>query len=139
MDLTQAAWFNTIICKVQAVFVIPNRKNRDFTLRSVLGLDQDEAQLYLLIVYSGKMTVSKIADAFNWNAEKARLCSTTLMKKGMFIEIKEDEFESLHPRFALTNRFRRRCSELGVGCGRNDHVDSLAIYLEKYYDLARTK
>jgi predicted transcriptional regulator len=119
--------------------VIPHRKNRDFTLKSVLGLDPDEAQLYLLVVYSGKMTVSKIAEACNWNTEKAKLYSAMLREKGMFIEIKDDEFESLHPRFALSNRYRRRCNELGIEYGRNDHVDSLAIYLEKYYDLARTK
>ena len=47
-------------------------KNCDFTLKSVLGLDPDEAQLYLLVVYSGKMTVSKIAEACNWNMQKAK-------------------------------------------------------------------
>ena len=77
------------------------RKNCDFILKSVLGLDPDEAQLYLLVVYSGKMTVSKIAEACNWNMQKAKLYSTMLMEKGMFIEIGDDEFESLHPRFAL--------------------------------------
>jgi len=108
-------------------------------LKSVLGLDPNEAQLYLLVVYSGKMTVSKIAEAFNWNSDKAKLYSNMLAEKGMFIEIEADEFESLHPRFALSNRYRRRCNELGIEYGRNDKVDSLAIYLEKYYDLARTK
>jgi predicted transcriptional regulator len=108
-------------------------------LKSVLGLDANEAQLYLLIVHSGKMTVSKIAEACNWNAEKARRHSTMLTEKGMFIEIEDDKFESLHPRFALSNRYRRRCNELGIEYRRNDKVDGLASYLEKYYDLARTK
>jgi hypothetical protein len=99
--------------------VVARRRNCDFALKSVLGLDPNEAQLYLLVVNSGKKTVSK--------------------EKGMFIEIKDDEFESLHPRFALSNRYRRKCNELGIEYGRNDQVDSLAIYLEKYYDLARTK
>jgi len=119
--------------------VVARRRNCDFTLKSVLGLDPNEAQLYLLVVYSGKMTVSKIAEAFNWNSDKAKLYSNMLAEKGMFIEIEADEFESLHPRFALSNRYRRRCNELGIEYGRNDKVDSLAIYLEKYYDLARTK
>jgi predicted transcriptional regulator len=119
--------------------VVARRRNCDFALKSVLGLDPNEAQLYLLVVNSGKKTVSKIAEACNWNAEKARLYSTMLTEKGMFIEIKDDEFESLHPRFALSNRYRRKCNELGIEYGRNDQVDSLAIYLEKYYDLARTK
>lgn len=119
--------------------VIARRRNCDFTLRSLLGLDPNEAQLYLLVVYSGKMTVSKIAEACNWNEEKARLYATMLKEKGMFIEIDDDKFESLHPRFALSNRYRRRCNDQGIGYGRNDKVDSLANYLEKYYDLARTK
>jgi hypothetical protein len=119
--------------------VVARRRNCDFTLKSVLGLDPNEAQLYLLVVYSGKMTVSKIAEACNWNAENAKLYSNMLAEKGMFIEIEADEFESLHPRFALSNRYRRRCNELGIEYGRNDKVDSLAKYLEKYYDLARTK
>lgn len=119
--------------------MVTRRRNCDFTLKSVLGLDPNEAQLYLLVVYSGKMTVFKIAEAFNWNSEKAKLYSNMLAEKGMFIEIEADEFESLHPRFALSNRYRRRCNELGIEYGRNDKVDSLAIYLEKYYDLARTK
>ena len=91
-----------------------------------------------MVVYSGKMTVSKIAETCSWNVEKAKQYSSKLREKGMLIEIKDDEFESLHPRFALANRYRRRCSELGVEYGRNDQVDSLAVYLERYYDLART-
>lgn len=115
------------------------RRNCNSVLESVLGLDLNEAHLYLLIVCSGKMTISKIAEACKWNAEKAKLYSVMLAEKGMFIEIEDDEFESLHPRFALSNRYRRRCNELGIEYGRNDKVDSLAAYLEKYYDLARTK
>jgi predicted transcriptional regulator len=115
------------------------RNNYDSILKSVLGLDPEEAQLYLLIVYSGKMTVSKIAQACDWTNEKAKLHSNMLMEKGMFIEIGEDIFESLHPRFALSNRYRKKCIELGMKYGRNDQVDSLATYLERHYDLARTK
>ena len=119
--------------------MIARNKNCDYTLRSVLGLNLDEAQLFLLIVCSGKMSVSKIAETCNWSIDQAVQCSRMLAEKGMFIEIKADEFESLHPRFALSNRYNRRCSELGIEYRRNDRVDSLAIYLEKYYDLARTK
>jgi predicted transcriptional regulator len=126
-------------CNVLGTVVVARGKNCDVTLKSVLGLGANEAQLYLLIVHSGKMTVSKIAEACNWNAEKARRHSTMLTEKGMFIEIEDDKFESLHPRFALSNRYRRRCNELGIEYRRNDKVDGLASYLEKYYDLARTK
>jgi hypothetical protein len=105
----------------------------------MLGLDPKEAQLYLLITRSGRMTISKIVETCNWSSEEARLYSTRLVEKGMFIEIKDGEFESLHPRFALSNRYRKRCDELGIKFGRNDQVDSLAIYLEKYYYSARTK
>ena len=111
----------------------------DPVLKLVLGLDPDEAKLYQLVVYSGKMTLSKIAETCNWSTEKAICCSSRLVEKGMFIEIREGEFETLHPRFALSNRYRKRCNELGIEFGRNNQVDSLAIYLEKYYELARTK
>lgn len=119
--------------------MVAPRRNCEYTLRSILGLDPNEAQLFLLVVHSGKMTVSKIAEACNWTVEKAKLYSSMLMDKGMLIEIQADEFESLHPRFALSNRYRKRCGELGIEYGRNDQVDSLGVYLEKYYDLARTK
>lgn len=114
-------------------------QNHEYVLRSALGLDLNEAQLFLLVVHSGKMTVSRIAEACKWTVERARFYSSMLRDKGMLIEIGVDEFESLHPRFALSNRYRRRCGELGVEFGRNDQVDSLAVYLEKYYDLARIK
>lgn len=111
----------------------------DSILKSILGLDPNEAHLYLLITNSGKMTISKISETCNWSSEEARLYSIRLVEKGMFIEINNGEFESLHPRFALSNRYRKRCEDLGVKFGRNDQVDSLAIYLEKYYYSARTK
>jgi predicted transcriptional regulator len=138
ISTTKLLYHNKGYCKVLGTVVVAPRRNCDNTLTSILGLDQNEAQLYLLVVYSGKMTVSKIAEACNWDAEKAKLYSTRLTEKGMFIEIEEDNFESLHPRFALSNRYRRRCNELGLEYGKNDKVDSLAAYLEKYYDLART-
>ena len=114
-------------------------QNYEDILRSTLGLDLNEAQLFLLVVHSGKMTVSKIAEACKWTVERSRFYSSMLRDKGMLIEFGADEFESLHPRFALSNRYRRRCGELGIEFGRNDQVDSLAVYLEKYYDLARIK
>jgi hypothetical protein len=114
------------------------RRNLDSTMKSALGLDSEEARVYLLVVNSGKMTVSEIAQACSWGVEKAEHYSTLLMKKGMFIEIATSQFESLHPRFALANRYRRRCFELGIKYGRNDEIDNLATYLERHYELART-
>jgi hypothetical protein len=139
MSVSWLLYLNKGRCKLQSTVVAAPHQNHEYILRSALGLDLNEAQLFLLVVHSGKMTVSRIAEACRWTVERARFYSSMLRDKGMLIEIGADEFESLHPRFALSNRYRRRCGELGVKFGRNDQVDSLAVYLEKYYDLARIK
>ena len=57
----------------------------------------------------------------------------------MVIEITRTEFESLHPRFAVTNRYRRRCNEDNIPFKKNLRVDNIGIVLEKPYEDARTK
>jgi hypothetical protein len=108
-------------------------------MQDTLGLVTEEAKVYLIVVDSGKMTVQQIAQACSWDDEKAEHYSNLLVGKGMFIQIATNQFESLHPRFALANRYRKRCFELGIKCGRNDTIDNLATQLEKNYELARTR
>jgi hypothetical protein len=57
----------------------------------------------------------------------------------MLIEISKLEFESLHPRFAITNRYRRRCEEDGIPFKKNLKIDNMGIILEKPYENARAK
>ena len=55
------------------------------------------------------MDPAKISSALGWNDEHARASvAKSLVNRGMVIEITKTEFESLHPRFAITNRYRRR-------------------------------
>jgi predicted transcriptional regulator len=115
------------------------RRNLISRMQATLGLLTEEAQVYLIVVDFGKMTIQQIAQTCSWNAEKAERYSNLLVSKGMFIQIATDQFESLHPRFALANRYRKGCSELGIKYGRNDEIDNLATHLERNYELARTR
>ncbi|MGI0014743.1 MAG: helix-turn-helix domain-containing protein, partial [Nitrososphaera sp.] len=105
-----------------------------------LKITRDEASAYLAIVKNGKMDAVKISSALGWNDEKrAHQAATSLVGRGMIIDITKTEFESLHPRFAITNRYRRRCEEDGIPFKRNVKVDNIGIVLEKPYEDARTK
>lgn len=115
------------------------RINCEALLKATLGLNSEEAHLYTLVVYSGRMTTSEIVEVCGWDAQTARRYSIMLVERGMFIEIAVDQFESLHPRFALANQYRKRCLELGLEYKRNDKIDRLATFLERHYESVRTK
>ena len=117
-----------------------NLSNVEQTIISELKISEDEAKVFLAIVKKGKMDADKISDALGWNDERrAADAAKSLMKRGMVIDITKTEFESLHPRFAITNRYRRRCEEDGIPFKKNLLVDNIGIILEKPYDDARTK
>ena len=50
----------------------------------------------------------------------------------MIIEIKENEFQVLHPRFAIVNRYRRLCEEKNIQFKKNLKIDNIGIMLENY-------
>ena len=105
-----------------------------------LRISQEEARVYVAIVKGGKMDsarISKTADISNENQSEA--IAKSLVGRGMVIEITNTEFESLHPRFAVTNRYRRRCAEEGIPFKKNLRVDNIGIVLEKPFEDARTK
>jgi hypothetical protein len=58
--------------------------------------------------------------------------SKGLEKKGMVIEINENEFRALHPRFAIVNRYRRICQVNNILFKKNTKIDNLGIMLENY-------
>ena len=83
---------------------------------------------------------ARISAALKWDDEQRALqTAKSLVGRGMVIEITKTEFESLHPRFAITNRYRRRCEEDGIPFKKNLKVDNIGIILEKPYEDARTK
>jgi sugar-specific transcriptional regulator TrmB len=107
---------------------------------SELKISDDEAKAFLAIVKKGKMDPAKLSNALGWNDEqRAFAAAKSLVGRGMVIEITKTEFESLHPRFAITNRYRRRCEQDGIPFKKNLKVDNIGIVLEKPYEDARTK
>jgi hypothetical protein len=117
-----------------------NLSNVEEAIISELKISQDEARTFLAIIKNGKMDSARISSTLGWNDnQRAVLAAKSLIDKGMVIEITKTEFESLHPRFAITNRYRRRCDEDGIPFKKNLKVDNIGIVLEKPYEDARTK
>lgn len=117
-----------------------NLSNVEQGIVSELKISEDEARAFLAIVKKGKLDATKLSDVLGWNDEqRALVAAKLLVDRGMVIEITKTEFESLHPRFAITNRYRRRCEEDGIQFKKNLKVDNIGIVLEKPYEDARTK
>jgi sugar-specific transcriptional regulator TrmB len=117
-----------------------NSSNMEQAIISELKISEEEAKVYIAIVKKGKMDASKISGALGWSDEQRALSAAkSLVNRGMVIEITKTEFESLHPRFAITNRYRRRCEEEHIPFKRNVKIDNIGIVLEKPYEDARTK
>jgi sugar-specific transcriptional regulator TrmB len=117
-----------------------NSSNMEQVIISELKISEDEAKIYIAIVKKGKMDAAKISGALGWSDEqRAHSAAKSLVNRGMVIEITKTEFESLHPRFAITNRYRRRCEEEHMPFKRNVKIDYIGIVLEKPYEDARTK
>lgn len=116
-----------------------NLSNVEQAIISELRISEDEARVFLSIVKKGKMDAAKISSSLRWASEQRALeVAKSLVNKGMVIDITKTEFESLHPRFAITNRYRRRCEEDGIPFKKNLRVDNIGILLEKPYEDART-
>ncbi|MFL6372110.1 MAG: hypothetical protein ACJ70U_04900 [Nitrososphaera sp.] len=117
-----------------------NFSNIERVIISELKISKDEALVYIAIVKKGKMDPAKISIALGWSDQQHTLAvAKSLVDRGMVIEITNTEFESLHPRFAITNRYRRRCEEERIPFKRNSKIDNIGIVLEKAYENARTK
>ncbi len=117
-----------------------NLSNVEQAIVSELRISEDEAKAFLAIVKRGKMDAAKLSNVLGWNDERRALAAAkSLVGRGMVIEITATEFESLHPRFAITNRYRRRCEQDGIPFKKNLKVDNIGIVLEKPYEDARTK
>jgi sugar-specific transcriptional regulator TrmB len=117
-----------------------NLSNVEQAIVSELKISDDEAKVFLALVKNGKMDAVKLSQTLSWTDEqRAFAAANSLVGRGMIIEITRTEFESLHPRFAITNRYRRRCQEDNMPFKKNLKVDNIGIVLEKPYEDARTK
>ena len=106
---------------------------------SELRLSPVQAKVYVLVVKKGKMSAQEIAQHLNISEDEAHQAATSLIQNGGFIDITKTEFESMHPRFAVVNMYRRMCERENISFKKNLLVDNISIILEKPYDDARTK
>ena len=108
-------------------------------LISEIKLTKNQADVFLLVVLGGKMSVSQIAKLSNITVDEARETSQKLVELGGFIDMPETEYEAMHPRFTAVNMYRRMCERENIDFKKNLVVDNIGIALEDPYDDARTK
>ncbi|HLL60400.1 MAG TPA: hypothetical protein VEX17_01430 [Bacillales bacterium] len=99
-----------------------------------LELCEEEAEIFLALIKEEKTSSANFKKHFDWNAEKMIDNCKRLEQKGMIIEINENEFQALHPRFAIVNRYRRLCAEKNIQFKKNIKIDNIGIMLENYQD-----
>ena len=116
-----------------------NMNNIEEVLESELRISNQEAKLFVLIVYKGKLNSQMISKMLYWSIDEADKVAKSLVSRGMIIDITKSEYESLHPRFAVTNRYRRRCEEDHIIFKKNTKVDNIGMLLEGPYNNARIK
>ncbi len=108
-------------------------------LISEIKLTYIQAKIFLLIVINGKMPIKQIAERLQISSSEALDNSKKLMDLGAFIDMPNDEFEAMHPRFTAVNMYRKMCERERVEFKKNLTVDNIGVVLEKPYDDARTK
>ena len=108
-------------------------------LISEIKLTKNQANVFLLVVLGGKMSVSEIARLSDITVDEARITSEKLVELGGFIDMPETEYEAMHPRFTAVNMYRRMCERENIDFKKNLVVDNLGVVLEEPYDDARTK
>ncbi len=108
-------------------------------LTSVIKLTDLQAKIFLLIVTEGKMTAKKISNKLGISVDESYSTGKQLIELGSLIEISENEFEAMHPRFTAVNMYRKMCEREKVEFKRNVTVDNIGVALERPYDDARTK
>jgi sugar-specific transcriptional regulator TrmB len=116
-----------------------NINNVEEFLTSELKLSKEESKTFVFIVKNGRKHMEKIAESLKFSEEEARNVANSLMEKGMIINISQSEYESLHPRFAISNRYRRLCEEDRIPFRKNLLIDNIGIVLEIPFEDARTK
>ena len=109
------------------------------TLISEIKLTDIQAKIFLLIVTRGKMSAKQISENLKISSSDASDNSKNLMDIGAFIDMPNDEFEAMHPRFTAVNMYRKMCKREKIEFKKNLTVDNIGISLEKPYDDARTK
>ncbi len=108
-------------------------------LISIIKLNRIQAKVLLLIIQEGKMTAQEIAKKLDISIDTSSAVAKQLIEVGSLIEISENKFEAMHPRFIVVNMFRKLCERENIKFKRNVTVDNIGIALERPYEDARTK
>ena len=108
-------------------------------LISEIKLSENQAEVFLLVVTKGKMSVSRIAELSDMAVDEAKETSQKLVELGGFIDMPQTEYEAMHPRFTAVNMYRRMCERENIDFKKNLVVDNIGIALEDPYDDVRTK
>ena len=108
-------------------------------LISEIKLTDIQAKIFLLVVTKGKMSAKQISEKLQISHDEALNDSKNLMGLGAFIDMPNNEFESMHPRFTAVNMYRKMCEREKIEFKKNLIVDNVGVVLEKPYDDARTK
>ena len=85
------------------------------------------------------MNTSKISGDLNISLEVATQNSKKLVELGGFIDMPNEEFEAMHPRFTAVNMYRKMCEREQKEFKKNLSIDNIGVALEVSYDDARTK
>nr|AIE97875.1 hypothetical protein [uncultured marine thaumarchaeote KM3_03_D08] len=116
-----------------------NHSQIEKILISEIKLTEIQAKIFLLVVTKGKMSSKQISENLEISSSDALDNSKNLMDLGAFIDMPNDEFEAMHPRFTAVNMYRKMCEREKIEFRKNLTVDNIGISLEKPYDDARTK
>ena len=108
-------------------------------LVSEIKLSPVQARIFLLVVTHGRMNAENIAKQLEISIDDALGNSKKLMELGGFIDMPDNEFEAMHPRFTAVNMYRKMCEREQIEFKKNLKVDNIGVVLEKPYDDARTK
>ena len=109
------------------------------TLVSEIRLTEIQAKIFLHVVMHGKMNTSKISSDLNISFDDATQNSKKLVELGGFIDMPNNEFEAMHPRFTAVNMYRKMCEREQKEFKKNLSIDNIGVALEVSYDDARTK
>ena len=108
-------------------------------LISEIKLSEIQAKIFLFLVTNGKTSAEKIGNKLNISSEESSKISRQLVDLGSLIEISENIFEAMHPRFTAVNMYRKMCEREKIDFKRNVIVDNIGVALERPYEDARTK
>ena len=109
------------------------------TLVSEIKLTEIQAKIFLHVVLNGQMNTSKISDELNISLDDSTVNCKKLVELGGFIDMPNDEFEAMHPRFTAVNMYRKMCEREQKEFKKNLEIDNIGVALEVSYDDARTK